>query len=215
MPQRALAEKRPYLVASIVAAISYYGLRDAYISGISLALIKGAAIAFLAVYAQSRHRGRDGRWIAAVMSVAALADVVIEFAPAGGGVLYFVTLLLAAGLFLTHRRAGITATQGITAAALLLLTPLICWSLSQEPRIALYGLALGVMAGSAWISRFSRYHVGVGAVLFVAAAFLLIAQMRFLPHDSAAGWFIWPLYYCGQFLICTGVIQTLRRDHQA
>lgn len=215
MPQRALAEKRPYLVASIVAAIAYYALRDAYISGIFLALIKGAAIGSLAAHALTGHHSRDAQWIATVMGIAALADIVSEFAPLPGGFLYFLTLVLATGLFLGHLRVHPAASQRATAAALLLITPLICWSLSQELRIALYGLALGGMAGTAWLSRFSRYHVGAGVILFLTAALLLIAQMRFLPHDSFAGWLIWPLYYCGQFLICTGVIQTLRRDHQA
>jgi len=43
----------------------------------------------------------------------------------------------------------------------------------------------------------------------------VVAQMEILPPASLAEWLSWPLYYCGQFLICTGVIQALRRDHQA
>ncbi len=215
MPKRALYEKRPYLLASIAAAIAYYLLRDQYIGGAYLALIKGAAVGLLAIYAIDRHRGRDARWIAGVMALAAVADIVFEFAPFAGGFLFFLSLVLAIGLFLSHRRAQPSGSQKVAACALLLATPAISWSLSQDWNVALYGLALGGMAGSAWVSRFSRYHVGIGAVLFVAADILTVAQMRPVPVGAYVEWFIWPLYYCGQFLICTGVIQTLRRDHQA
>lgn len=215
MPKRALYEKRPYLLASIAAALAYYLLRDGETPGVYLALIKGAAVAMLAVYALLRHRSRDAHWIAGVMAVAALADVVFEFDEYAGGFLFFISLVLAIALFLRHRRAHPAPSQKAAATALLLATPAISWLLAQDMAVALYGLALGGMAGSAWASRFSRYHVGIGAVLFVAADFLVVAQMTLLPPGSFAGWLDWPLYYTGQFLICTGVIQTLRRDHEA
>lgn len=215
MAKSALYEKRPYLLASIVAAIAYYLLRDEYIAGVYLALIKGAAVGLLAIYAMARLPGRDTLWIASVMGLAALADIVFEFQTSAGGLLFFLSLVVAIGLFLTHRRANPTGSQKVAACTLLLATPIVSWSLSRDPDVALYGLALGGMAGSAWISRFSRYHVGIGAVLFVAASFLTIAGMGAMKLPFPAEWLIWPLYYCGQFLICTGVIQTLRRDHQA
>ncbi|OCC24507.1 hypothetical protein MB02_03180 [Croceicoccus estronivorus] len=215
MPKRALYEKRPYLLASIAAAVAYYLLRDGPTPGLYLSFVKGTAVAMLAIYAMLRHRSRDAQWLAGVMAIAALADVIFEFDEFSGGLLYFVSLLMALALFLRNLREQPSSSQKAAATALLLTTPLISWLLSQELSVALYGLALGGMAGSAWVSRFSRYHVGLGAVLFVASDFLVVAQMHVLPPASPAEWFSWPLYYCGQFLICTGVIQTLRRDHQA
>ena len=148
------------------------------------------------------------------MQVVLAAGAFLVDEVAGGG-LFFVSLLAALGLFLRHRRKRLTGSQKTAATALLLATPAISWLLSRDPAVALYGLALGGMAGTAWASRFSRYHVGIGAVLFVASDFLVVAQMNLLPLGSLAEWLGWPLYYSGQFLICTGVIQTLRRDHQA
>jgi len=79
----------------------------------------------------------------------------------------------------------------------------------------LYCLALGGMAGAAWTSRFSRYHVGIGALFYVLSELVLLGQIGRPGPEPLAGILVWPCYYLAQFLICTGVIQTLRRDHEA
>lgn len=216
MPRRALAEKRPYLLASIAAAIAYYVLRDGALGGIYLAAIKGAGVALLAVYAWHRSRTNDVHLIAAVLALAAAGDVVIEFSQVEGGALFFVSHLVALALYLQphNRRTRLTGSQQAATVALLLLTPLAAFLLSRDWTAALYALALGGMAATAWTSRFSRYHVGIGALLFVASDLLLFARMGG-GLDALTGLLVWPLYYIGQFLICTGVVQTLRRDHQA
>jgi len=115
-----------------------------------------------------------------------------------------------------HRRANMTVSQKLFAAALLILTPIISWLLvagmQGAMQVALYALALGGMAGLAWTSSFPRYRVGVGAVLFVVSDLLIFARLGSrLPQDITS-WLIWPTYYLGQFLIATGVIQTLRHE---
>ena len=62
----------------------------------------------------------------------------------------------------------------------------------------------------AWISDFPRYRVGTGALLFVVSDLLIFARLGPLEGSAIPEWLIWPLYYFGQFLICTGVIQSLR-----
>lgn len=216
MPRRALVEKRPYLLASIAAAVAFYLLDGGALGELYVALIKGAAVGLLAVYAWHRSPSRDVHLIAAVMAVAAVADMVIEFYETEGGALFFVSHVLALTLYLQphNRRAVPTVTQKAAAVALLLLTPLAAFLLSGEGAVALYALSLGAMAAAAWTSRFSRYHLGIGALLFVASDLLIFARMggALVP---VADWLVWPTYYVGQFLICTGVVQTLRRDHQA
>lgn len=216
MPKRALAEKRPYLSASIAAAIAYYFLRDGPTGEIFLALIKGAGVALLAVYAWHRSHSRDVHLIAAVLAVAALGDIVLQFYMIEGGVVFGVSHLIALGLYLQphNRRSHLALSQKATAAALLLLTPVTAYFLTNSWLVVLYALTLGAMAATAWLSRFSRYHVGLGAVLFVASDLLTFADMGG-ALTGAAYLLIWPTYYIGQFLICTGVVQTLRRDHQA
>ena len=79
----------------------------------------------------------------------------------------------------------------------------------------IYALALGMMAASAWTSRFSRYQVGIGAVLFVVSDLVIFAREAERLDPGIAEWFVWPLYYLGQFLIVTGVVQRLRGERHA
>jgi hypothetical protein len=217
MPKRALIEKRPYLLASIAAALAYYFLRDAEWSDIYIALVKGASVGLLAIYAWHRSHSRDVHMIAGVMALGALGDVAVEFWFEIGGAIFFVGHLVALSLYFQphNRRNAHPPSQKAAALALLVLTPLVCFLLTRDFTIGIYGLGLGAMAGAAWMSRFSRYHVGIGALLFVASDLLIFAQMGGEGLGELPRWLIWPLYYVGQFLICTGVVQTLRRDHQA
>ena len=74
-----------------------------------------------------------------------------------------------------------------------------------------FRLELGGMAATAWLSGFSRYRVGLGAVMFVASDLLIFARMGVLAQSPLPGLLIWPLYYFGQLLICVGVVGELRR----
>lgn len=217
MPKRALIEKRPYLLASIAAALAFYFLRDAELGELYIAAIKGAAVGLLAIYAWHRSHSRDVHLIAGVMALGALGDVAVEFWFEIGGAIFFAAHLLALGLYLQpHNRRNVhPPSQKAAAIALLVLTPLLCFLLSKDIYVGIYGLGLGAMAASAWMSRFSRYHVGIGALFFVVSDLLIFQRMGGAGLGNLPHWLIWPTYYIGQFLICTGVVQTLRRDHQA
>ncbi|TMM35709.1 lysoplasmalogenase family protein, partial [Colwellia ponticola] len=116
-------------------------------------------------------------------------------------------------LYLRNPRANPVRTQKALAVVLLFGTPLISYLLSQDAMVALYGLSLGGMAACAWMSRFPRYRVGAGAVLFVVSDFLIFSRMGVVNLGDIPEYLIWPLYYAGQFLIATGVVQTLRGEH--
>ena len=66
------------------------------------------------------------------------------------------------------------------------------------------------MVCAAWSSSFNRYRVGLGAVLFLASDLLIFARMGPLATSALPVLLVWPLYYFGQLLICTGVIASLR-----
>jgi len=175
-------------------------------------LLKGAGVALLAIYALRRHGSTDARLLATALAVAALGDVAIEVSMIAGGAAFLAAHLVAIALYLRNRRAAPGASQKLAAAALLIATPLISFLLSGDWGVAAYSLALGAMASTAWLSRFSRYRVGAGAVLFVASDWLIFSRFGFVGENAVADWLVWPLYYAGQFLIATGVIQTLRHD---
>ncbi|HMO69455.1 MAG TPA: lysoplasmalogenase family protein [Novosphingobium sp.] len=210
MPGRALMEKRPWLLASLAAAILFYLLRETALPEPALLLLKGAGVGLLAVWALLRHAGADSRMLATVMALGALGDMAIEWDLQAGAMAFFAAHIAAIALYLRHRREVLTPSQKAAALALVVLTPVISWLLSGRADVALYGLALGGMACAAWSSSFPRYRVGTGALLFVASDLLIFARMGPLAHSPLPDLLIWPLYYFGQFLIATGIVGTLR-----
>jgi uncharacterized membrane protein YhhN len=215
VPKRALLEHRPWLLAAATAAISFYFLRDNPIGGLWLILLKGSGVAFLAIYALRRSPLPDGRLLAMALALSALGDMGIELSLELGGALFFASHLAAISLYLRNLRQEPSSSQKSLAVALLLSAPLVSWLVSGNWQIALYGLALGGMAATAWMSRFPRYRVGIGAVMFVVSDWLIFAGPGPMANSPIPDLLIWPLYFSGQFLIATGVVQTLRGEHPA
>ena len=215
MPKRALTEKRPWLAASLIAGISYFFVRHGEIPGLTLMAWKGAGVALLAAYALARHKGNDSRQIAAVMAFGALGDVLIELVLEWGAISFLVGHLIAIQLYWRHRRDRLELSQKLAALAFLILIPAISFLLPADraaaPGVALYALGLGVMTAAAWTSSVSRYRVGIGAVMFAVSDLLIFSRMGPLAQSALPGLLISPLYYFGQFLICTGVVGELRR----
>lgn len=215
MPKRALIEKRPWLLASLIAGISFFFVKDHGLPGIYQMAWKGAGVALLAVYALSRHKGADSRQIAAVMGFGALGDVLIELSLEPGAVAFLIGHLIAIHLYLRHRRPALAFSQKALAGVLLIAIPLIAFLLPADrtaaPGIALYSAGLAGMTAAAWTSSFPRYQVGVGAVLFAASDLLIFSRLGPLAGSALPDLLIWPLYYFGQFLICTGVVGELKR----
>ena len=210
MPQRALIEQRPWLLASLIAGISYYFIAGSQVPGLYQIAWKGAGVALLAVWSLVRHPGADARQIGVVMMFGALGDVLIEISQTAGAGAFLLGHLAAIHLYMRHPRLALTPSQRMAGAALLILTPVLAWQLTGSIAATFYAVALGAMAASAWLSSFPRYRVGIGAVLFVASDLLIFVRMGTMASSPLPGLLIWPLYYFGQFLICTGVIGTLR-----
>jgi uncharacterized membrane protein YhhN len=215
MPGRALIERRPWLLASLVFGISYGFVQDGAWPGLLLIAWKGAGVALLAAYAWLHHPSRDAHLLAEVMALGALGDMVLEVAFMPGAALFMAGHLAAIALYLRHRRSAPSPSQKAAAVALVTLVPVMAWMLPGDRTmawpVAFYALALGGMAAAAWLSDFPRYRVGIGALLFVASDLLIFARMGPLAGSIIPRLLVWPLYYFGQFLICTGVIAALRR----
>lgn len=216
MPKHALIEHRPYLVLSLLFAITYFFMMDGKVGGSWLALWKGAGVGFLAIYAVHRGRGRDGVLISIVMTLCALADVTIQFSFLAGGAIFAIGHIVAIGLYVSNRRERTSGSQKAAGVALLVTTPVLAGTLTYPLDnwwlAALYAALVGAMAGTAWTSHFPRYRVGVGALLFVVSDLVLFAQEAGHISRDLSDWLVWPLYYSGQFLIATGVIQTIRKE---
>ncbi|MFM9936002.1 MAG: lysoplasmalogenase family protein [Novosphingobium sp.] len=211
MPQRALIEQRPWLLASLVAGISYWFVADSAIPGLWLILWKGVGVALLAVYAWAHHPVRDAHRIALVMALGALGDMVLEVNFIGGALAFFAGHMVAIALYLRHRQAHLSTQDKRTAVALVIGIPALSFGLTEKPEVAFYALALGGMAAAAWLSDFRRMQVGLGAVMFAVSDLLIFARMGPMVTSAVPHLLVWPLYYFGQFLITVGVIGALRR----
>ena len=212
MPRRTLIDHRPWLVASLFAAIAYYVLRDTALGGLWLILLKGAGVGLLAAYALRRAPGADGKLIAGALGLGALGDMAIELDFMAGGAAFFLAHCVAIALYLRHPRPARARSQKAAGIALLIGTPLLAWLLTMNWQVGLYALALGGMAAAAWLSAFPRYRVGIGAVLFVVSDLLIFWREGPFDDGGVGNLLVWPIYYAGQFLIATGVVQTLRKS---
>ena len=213
MPKRALIEHRPWLLASLIAGIAYYFLWNNPIGEVWLILLKGAGVGFLAVYALRRTSGINGAILTLVLALSSAADMALEIEFMVGGVLFFASHLVAIALYVRNVRPQPSRSQIACAIALMVGTPVVSYLLSELLEIALYSCALGAMAGAAWLSRFPRYRVGLGAVLFIISDWLIFSRMGAFRLAPLPEILIWPTYYTAQVMIATGVVQTLRRDN--
>jgi uncharacterized membrane protein YhhN len=217
MAKRALIEQRPWLLASIAAAIAYYFLRDNPVGeGVWGIALKGAGVALLAVYVllrvpQGKHRG-DGFLLVGALALAAAGDMAIELDFTAGGACFAAAHVVAVVLYLRNRHKRPSPTQKLMGAGLLIGTPLVSYLLSDQFPIAIYAAFLGAMASAAWMSHYPRYRVGTGAVLFVLSDWLIFARLGPIDLEPANTILIWPLYYAAQIMIATGIIQCLRGE---
>ena len=215
VPKRALIEHRPWLLASLVAGVGYYFLWNNPVGGVWLILLKGAGVGLLAAYALRRTSGLDGAILTLALALSAAADMALEIEFEVGGALFFASHLVAIVLYVRNVRPQPVASQMACAAALAIGTPIISYLLSGRLDIALYSASLGAMAATAWMSRFPRYRVGLGAVLFVISDWLIFSRMGPIDLAPLPDILVWPTYYAGQLMIATGVVQTLRGEREA
>lgn len=205
------------LAASIVGGVSYMAQPLLHLPDAIVLAWKGSGVALLSVYAALRASGRDGWMIAAVMAFGALGDVLLNaFGLTVGAVAFLIGHLIAVALYWTHRRQDLTRGQLISGALMIPAIAVTAFELPADrafaPGVALYATGLAAMAATAWMSRFPRALVGLGALAFVVSDLLIFARSGPLAHNVLAGAAIWPLYYGGQLAICLGVTRTLARD---
>jgi uncharacterized membrane protein YhhN len=204
------------LLAAILAGGSYLIAVIGQFDGLAAIIWKGSGVALLALYAALNAENSDGWLLAAVMAFGAAGDVLLDSVSLEVGAGAFAAgHIIAICLYLRNRRRSPTGSQQALAVALAFGTPIIAWALTQAIEVLIYATLLGVMAAMAWLSRFPRYRVGLGAVFFVASDLLIFARMGPLAEQAWIGVAIWSLYSCGQLLIVLGVTGTHQRSAQS
>lgn len=207
------------LIASIIGGVSYVAAWGLHLPPVQDLAWKGTGVGLLAVYAAMQARSLDGWLLTAVMTFGVLGDVLLGVNFIVGALAFLAGHLAAIGLYLRNRRRGTTHSQLALAVVMVPVTVTIAFLLPADraaaPGVAFYSLGLALMAATAWTSRFPRFRVGIGAVMFVVSDLLIFARMGPLPDNLPVGLAVWGLYYFGQLLICVGVIGALAQWREA
>lgn len=209
---------RLVLAAAVIAGVSYLAADHMVLSKAVSLTWKGAGVSLLAVYAALRARTTDGWLVAAVMAFGAAGDVLLGAAGfvVGGGA-FLVGHLIAIVLYQRNRRAGLGWPHWFAAAGLIAVTVAAAYLMTMRqpgaPGVAVYAFGLACMCASAWLSRFPRNWVALGATMFLVSDLLIFARSGPLAgHRWWMGFAIWSLYFGGQALISVGVARTLARE---
>ena len=220
MPRRS----NGWLIASALLGASYWAVAGLPAHGPWPIVWKGSGVALLAIaalvfakcYPAAR---RDAGMLAAALALGAAGDVGIEFTLTAGAASFLAGHAVAIWLYTRNRSLTASTADRLVALSILVLVPVTAWLLPLDRQtastVALYAAGLAAMAASAWLSRFPRERVALGALLFVASDLLIFARMGPLAGSLIPRLLVWPLYFGGQFLICTGVLTDLSRRSAA
>ena len=209
------------LALAILGGVSFLAANRFALPDAAMIVWKGSGVALLAVYAAMRARTLDGWLVAAVMALGATGDVLLEtHGLITGAVAFLAGHLVAIALYLRNRRPSLSGSQLLLPLLIIPATVIVAYLLPNDragaPGIALYSAGLALMAATAWISRFPRLSVSLGALMFVASDLLIFARTGPLEHNPWIGFAIWALYFAGQLRICLGVVGTLaKQDYPA
>ena len=198
------------------------GLAIAFAAGLAFLLVeplvgtaagvalKGSGAALLAVSALQLPAA-GARWLAGIMALGALGDVLIEMPGqfAAGGASFAAGHVLAIVFYARHRAQARPGDWLVAAALLafgLVMPPLLTPAGIPVVHTLIYAVLLTAMAACLWLSRFPRL-AALGALAFVASDTVLVLRMGGgrLISPASDGALVWILYFGGQCLITLGV----------
>lgn len=198
---------------SLVVGLTYPLIWDHLPAPATIA-VKGAAVGLLALAAALQARNVDGRLLAGVMALGATGDVLLEISLAAGAAAFAAGHVAAILLYRRNRRAEADQKDMAIAALILLaaaaVPALLLQGRAEAGPFTAYALLLGAMAASAWLSRFPRGLVALGALMFLASDMLIALRMG--SDIAGLGPPIWLLYFVGQLLIFLGVFASLAAE---
>ncbi len=197
------------LIASVIGGVSYVAAWGLHLPPVQDLAWKGTGVGLLAVYAAMRARSLDGWLLTAVMTFGVLGDVLLGVNFIVGAVAFLMGHAVAVVLYLRIPRSQL-ALAVLLVPATVFIAFLLPADRASAPGVAFYSLGLSLMAATAWTSRFPRFKVGIGAVMFLVSDLLIFARMGPLPDNLPVGLAVWGLYYFGQLLICVGVAEALK-----
>lgn len=213
-PLRLLPEDiagRALLMLSVAAGVAYPWL-DGGLGVVGATVLKGLGVGLLALAALQGRVEPGNRWLAAILGLGALGDVLLNlpglfFAGAGA---FAIGHVVAMACYNARRRPAPTAATRAGAAALIAYGLAMPWAVSPAGTpvgaLMLYSVLLCGMAATLLLSRLPRLAV-IGALLFVVSDTLLIMRLggALIGPAFVHGLAVWYSYYAGQLLIFLGV----------
>jgi uncharacterized membrane protein YhhN len=170
---------RAGLTAALAAGLAYL-LLSPMLDGTENVVLKGSGVTLLALSAlQLRTDGE--RWLAAIMALGALGDVLLALPGLFiAGAASFAAGHLVAIIFYARHRRAVGGRDWLMAALLLLfglaMPPLLTPAGLPCGQTLLYAVLLTAMAASLWLSRFPRL-AALGAIAFVLSDTILVLRL--------------------------------------
>ncbi len=198
---------------SLVVGLGYPLLWGQALPPSAMIAVKGLAVGILALAAAMSARTPDGWLLASLLALGATGDVLLEIHFGGGAAAFAAGHLVAIALYWRNRRhgaswldRGIAGLLPVLAAAL---PAILLRGRAEAWPFAAYALLLGTMAASAWLSRFPRGLVALGALLFLASDMLIAGRLGMEAKPAGLSLAIWLLYYVWQLMIFLGVLSSV------
>jgi uncharacterized membrane protein YhhN len=210
---------RIILLSAVIIGFSYAAAESMAMSNGLRAIWKGTSVGLLAVFAAVNARSLDGYLLIAVMSASMASDILLLLAgTTAGGLAFVLASLIALILYRRNRRPG---KSGVAIAMIVAIVPtaaLLAFVLPTDRAealpITIFTIPLATMAACAWLSRFPRGLVGIGATLVLFSDLLIFARMGPLAGIAALNAVVWLLYFVGEVLVCLGVVSKLSADQR-
>jgi uncharacterized membrane protein YhhN len=175
--------------------------------------IKGLGVGILALAAAMSARTPDGWRLASLLALGATGDVLLDIHFGAGAAAFAAGHLVAIALYWRNRRHGTSwldrGIAGLLPVLAVAIPAIVLRGRAEAWPFAAYALLLGTMAASAWLSRFPRGLVALGAMLFLASDMLIAGRLGMEAKPAGLSLAIWLLYYIGQLMIFLGVLSSL------
>lgn len=178
-------------------------------------LVKGLAVAPLAVIAWRLLRGRDGKLLGLALLLSSLGDIFLALRNGNYFVFGLLSFLVAHLFFITlwirHWPQPLSASgpQKLLLAALILFLLTMLWWLLPVPGlsvpVAVYMCVLTTMVMTSALAELKSNWAVIGAILFLLSDTLIaLSTFKQVVGGKLAGCLIWSTYYLAQYFLTFG-----------
>lgn len=205
------------LVAAVLIGVTHVLTWAISIDPVLTVLWKGCSVGALALYAALNAKDKNGWLLAFVLALSAMSDVlIVTIGSTPGGIAFMVADIFAIFLYARNLK---TSFWDVKTWAPLFIIPLaslfgyfIVKDRNEALNIAIFILPLATMAAFAWLSKFPRHFVAVGATMILMSDLLIFARQGPLDGVPSLSYVVWLSYFIGEVLVTVGVVSRLNHS---